>query len=177
MRPLLPLALAVAVLPSCITTDLNLAPLPNVPPSIESTSTAENPLNRVIVYRPMATSDGGIEDFQPLELEYVIRDPDVEQTLQFQFYVDDRSGPGDAQGVLEDEDATDDPMLRTISFNTSMLTERLRGEGCHRIELLVSERFRFGSPEPEVEGDIGTAVWWVATCPGDPCVVDMTGCR
>lgn len=176
MRPLLPLALTVAVLPSCITSDLNLAALPNVPPSIESAPGApEHPLNRVIQYEPSIT-DGGVGPFLPLNLEVVVRDPDVEQSLEFQIHVDGRTGGGDDGGRVTDEDSSDDPSLRTMTYRTNDFTDVLSRPGCHKIEMLVSERFLPGRPEPEVEGDLGTAVWWIATRATDGETVEMWDC-
>jgi len=68
---------------------------------------------------------------------------------------------------------------RPLSFNVP--TAVLREPGCHRVELLVSERFQSPGPsntgrEPVVAGDLGTATWWIATQATEGDAVDMTGC-
>lgn len=176
VRLLVPLALSATLLPACITESIRIEPPANFPASIESTDTATHPLNRVISLVPTEAPDGGTTDYQPFSLDVVIRDPDVDQHLEYQLYVDARRGGGNSGGEIPTT-TEGDRTRRTISIPTDDALVELRGAGCHRVEVLVSEGFRPGSPVPLVEGDLGTAVWWVATAAveGDP--VEMSGCN
>ncbi len=176
VRLLVPLALSATLLPACITESIRIEPPANFPASIESTDTASHPLNRVISFVPTEAPDGGTTDYQPFDLDVVIRDPDVDQHLEYQLYVDARRGGGNTGGEIPTS-TEGDRTRRTLSIPTGDALVDLRSAGCHRIEVLVSEGFRPGSPVPLVEGDLGTAVWWVATADmeGDP--VEMSGCN
>lgn len=173
MRLLVPLALVLAVVPACITESIRFEPPANFPASIESTPTAAHPLNRVITLVPVDISDGGTRDFQPFDLAVVVRDPDVDQSLDYLVYVDGRRGGGDDGGDVP-RATSGDRRFRELTIRTrDAVFEELRVPGCHKIEVLVSEAFMPGTPVPVTAGDLGTAVWWVATAENDTDVVDM----
>ena len=178
LRPLVLLALANLVLPACITSDIRLRESENFPPSIESSPTATNPLRTWINFVPTSTTDGGAPEHQAFELDFVVRDPDVDQSLELLVFVDGRS-TGIADGDQIPVAVDGDRRVRSVSYSTANILEDLRPPGCHTIEILVSGSFLPGRPEPTEPGDLGTAVWWVATRADstDVTPVALTECR
>lgn len=178
VRPLVLLALANLVLPACITSDIHLRQSDNFPASIESSATTSYPLRTWISFVPTSSTDAGPPEHQAFDLEFVVRDPDVDQPLEFLVFVDGRS-TGIADGGRIPVSLDGDRRMRSVTYSTATLLEDLRVTGCHTIEILVSGSFLPGRPEPTEAGDLGTAVWWVATRPDatDVTPVALTGCR
>ncbi|MFN9809001.1 MAG: hypothetical protein ACK6CU_05125 [Deltaproteobacteria bacterium] len=172
-------------LAGCITQDLDLVPPSNFPASLEVPATNAYPLDEVIRLRADAIGTGG--DGGPtntLRFDVVVRDPDVEQELQYLLFVDYQRGvtlfPSGTGFVQPAPRGASDRRLRALPVQVPVRGEALSRAGCHRVELLVSQRFRIedGVPtrEPIVAGDLGTATWWVATQASEGDAVDMTGC-
>jgi hypothetical protein len=166
------LTMSALTLPSClITQPVQFEAPTGFPPSIESIDATEFPLDALVRLR---TSDTTTLMF-PVE----VRDPDVDETLAFQVYVDyDDDSPriADDVGVIPtiDRVAGTDRTRRRFEFQLDAVSSRLTGAGCHRIELVVSGAFQNQSRLPVREGDLATAVWWVVTDNGS--TVDMRLC-
>ncbi|MFW5921114.1 MAG: hypothetical protein ACOCUS_04685 [Polyangiales bacterium] len=155
----------------CLVTDkAELEQEENFPPSIESQTgmDVEHPLDEVIIFNQDEEAFDG-----ELELDVIVRDPNVDQELILQTFVDGAgrigfdSLPGD--GEVE--------RRRNVFVEEGLFSQ----EGCRRIDLLVSSDFQLGNlRKPTEPGDIGTARWWVFTrpaaaeeinpsiCPGQP---------
>ena len=172
-------------LAGCVTQDLQFVPPANFPASIEVPSDGVYPLDEVIRLR--ADEIGGGGDAGPinsLRFDLLVRDPDVEQELQYLLFVDYQRGvtlfPSGQGFVPPAPTSASDRRLRTLPVQVPVVGAALSRAGCHRVELLVSQRFRIedGVPtrEPIVDGDLGTATWWVATQATEGDAVDMTGC-
>ncbi|MCS6857108.1 MAG: hypothetical protein NZM37_05305 [Sandaracinaceae bacterium] len=174
---------------ACITQDIQFNPPSNFPPSIEVPLGASGPeirpLNELIRLRADEIAGGGdAGPMNTLRWEVIVRDPDVDQELQYLIFVDYQRGvtifPTVSGFIPPVSAGAQDRRVRPLRVQVPLRGEVLSRPGCHRIELLVSQRFRLvdGIPsrEPVMSGDIGTATWWVATQAreGDP--VDMTGC-
>jgi hypothetical protein len=161
--------IAIAVLCSslmgCLITDkIEFEPEGNFPPSIESMDGADHPLDAFIL---IDAAEGMVPD--PLVLDVVLRDPNVEDDIQIKVFLDNFVRPIHEQTIPSQRAMTMDgetgppTALRTASL-VIPLDPRLRDiGGCHRIEMLASRLFMFGSREPVDRGDLGTAVWWVGT--------------
>lgn len=178
-------ALPALALSGCITQDLQFVPPTNFPPSIEVPLGGAYPLDEVIRLR--ADEIGGGGDAGPintLRFDVLVRDPDVDQELQYLVFVDYQRGvtlfPSSTGFVQPETSSASDRRLRSLPVQVPVRGEALSRAGCHRIEMLVSQRFRIedGVPtrDPIVEGDLGTATWWVATQATEGDSVDMTGC-
>lgn len=168
----------------CVTQDLQFVPPPNFPPSVEVPVGGARPFAEIVRLR--ADRIAGGPDAGPIasvRIDVEVRDPDVDQELQYKVYVDYQRGVTDDPVIAEflppRPSGAADRRRRPLSFDVPIRS--LREPGCHRIELLVSQRFQPRTSdttgrEPLVTGDLGTATWWVATqaSEGDP--VDMTGC-
>lgn len=172
-------------LAGCITQDLQFVPPSNFPPSIEVPAANAYPLDEVIRLR--ADEIGGGGDAGPintLRFDVLVRDPDVEQELQYLVFVDYQRGvtlfPSSTGFVQPAPSSASDRRLRSLPVQVPVRGEALSRAGCHRVELLVSQRFRIeeGVPtrEPIATGDLGSATWWVATQATEGDAVDMTGC-
>lgn len=150
-------SVAASSLAGCLVTDEADVRSPgNTPPTIVVDS-ASPPLEEVIVVDtqrdPEATTGS-------LTFEAQIREPDLEDTIQWFIYVDERgNGSPDAKGRLFPASNREVRLLEAPVARSLFATP-----GCHRIELRVSREFAF-SPRwlPEEEGDIDSAVWWVFT--------------
>lgn len=161
--------LAMTTTMGCLVTEEGDFPVEeNLPPFITSQPGAEFPLDRVHVL----ALDGGGGMALNIPLDVIITDLNVDQTLQGLVLVDNL--PPEILDPIAP--APDDSPERdvTVTFDTA----QLQSSGCHRVELRVSSAFGFFSIEPELEGDLGTAVWWFfskddptntfdpASCPG-----------
>jgi hypothetical protein len=184
LRAVPAVALASTPLAGCITQDLQFVAPESWPPAVEVPTGGARPLDQVVRLRADLLSGGG--DAGPLtslRFDVEVRDPDLDQELAYKVYVDYQRGVNEG-AILADFLP---PLGVTASnrgrrpFSFSVPTAALREPGCHRVELLVSERFRPASAddtgrEPVVAGDLGTATWWVATQATEGESVDMTGC-
>ena len=73
-----------------ITRDLDYDPPPNLPPSVEDPRTpADHPMSRIVEWRSdgVAGPDAGVPE---LTLQAVVRDPNLDQELRWQAYLDFR---------------------------------------------------------------------------------------
>lgn len=184
--PALPLVAGSPLTAGCITQDLRFIPPENFPPSIEVPAGGGYPLDEIIRLRADELGGGGdAGSITTLFIEVEVRDPDVDQDLQYKVFVDYQrgvAGQGPIIGELLPPRSSMDPDRRSRPVTLPVPVGAVREPGCHRIELLVSERFQSPSAEatgrePLAEGDLGTAVWWVATQATEGDAVDMTGCR
>lgn len=182
--PALPLV-AGGPLMGCITQDLHFVPPENFPPSVGVPEGGARPLDAVVRLTADQLSGGG--DAGPLNFlrfDVEVRDPDVDQELQYLLFIDYQRGvttlPNGAGFVPAVAQGASDRRSRVFPLQVPVVSSVLREPGCHRVELLVSERFRVvdgvQTREPLTEGDLGTGVWWVATQATEGDAVDMTGC-
>ncbi len=177
--------LASGPLSGCVTQDLTFVPPTSFPSSIEVPIGGAYPLDEVVRLRADLIGGGGdAGPINTLAFDVEVRDPDVDQELQYLVWVDYQRGitlfPVGNGFITPVPRGASDRRRRLQRIQVPVRNEALSRPGCHRVELLVSERFRNedGVPtrEPLVPGDLATATWWVATqaTEGDP--VDMTGC-
>jgi len=182
--PALPLV-AGTPLAGCLTQDLQFIPPQGFPPTISVPAGGARPLDEVI--RLTADQLGGGGDAGPLNflrIDVEVLDPDVDEELQYLLYIDYQRGvtllPNGAGFVPPGPPGASDRRRRVFPLQVPVVASVLREPGCHRVELLVSERFRVEdgvqTRDPLTEGDLGTAVWWVATQATEGDAVDMTGC-
>jgi hypothetical protein len=183
-RMLVRSALAVAsgtLLPACLTQNVQYEPPRNYPPSIETPDTARHPLNSVIQVPITVAGDGGTQTATVIELNLEVRDPNVDQRLEYRLFVDfDPMMPriDVIQPIPAASPLAEDRLTRRVEIPVpiTQLDSRRR---CHRIEVLVSSAFEGGEVRTPIEpGDVATATWWVARQDADtPTVVDMRECR
>lgn len=123
--------------------------LPNHPSAIESAPGAAHPLNEVVKTR---SNEGNA----PLQLEVLIRDVNLDHTLRYEIYVNER--------LLPVEDFSINP---TGTFERPFVLNIPRSEmrvgECNKVELYVSTAFKgLGTRNPVDPKDLSTATWWVA---------------
>lgn len=178
-------ALPAIALSGCITQDLRFVPPTNFPPSIEVPVGGAYPLDEVIQIRADQLGGGGdAGPINTLVFDLEVRDPDVDQELQYLVYIDYQRGITlfpNVTGFVQPAPASQtNRRARMQRLLIPVRDSLLREPGCHRIEVLMAERFRIedGVPtrDPIVSGDLGTATWWVATQATEGDAVDMTGC-
>lgn len=180
-------ALAVAsgtVLPGCLTQNVQYEVPRNYPPSIETPDTAQFPLNSVIQIPSELTvaGDGGTEVSSVIRLQLDVRDPNLEQRLEYRVFVDfDPMMPRiDAFQPIPPASLTaTDRLTRRVEILVPVTQlGRSNERRCHRIEVLVSSAFQsVGLRSPVEPGDIARATWWVARQDeGVSTVVDMRNC-
>lgn len=169
-------------LPGClITQPVQFEPPSGSPPAITGATTHEShPLDEIILVQvdQLMAGDGGGSGLTPIVVE--VRDPDVDQELAYKVYVDYNPSdprPANPSGFIPTigRIAGVDRTRRRLEFAVPTGTG-LGTVGCHRIELRVSGGFRPDTPDPVRDGDIATAVWWVATQPVGGGTVDMGSC-
>jgi len=155
----------------CVATDtIEFSSEENYPPSVISQPNAEYPLREI----GQLNLDESLATELPLEV--IVRDPNIDQTLEFRIFVDSPTPPGNDfpvdSGVVDPTGEVERP--RTFTLPNDLLTPA--GE-CHKIELLVSGGFEgFVEPRrPAQEGDIDNVTWWIEVTDTDnPLAV---GCR
>ena len=148
----------------CITTNpVEFSAEQNYPPSAISQPGAEYPLREI--------GQLNLDDPVPSEevpLEVIIRDPNVDQTLEYRIFLDSTNPPGSETpidfGTIEPQGGQVD---RLATFNIPY-TALAPGE-CHKIELVVVGMFaNFVEPRrPVQEGDIDQATWWIKVVDAD----------
>lgn len=152
------MCLAPCLLMSCLVVDpVEVPEEVNLPPSIMSTSEAAmagTSLDRIVV---VDVGDGS----QDLQLPVLVRDPNREQDLEWQLWLDFTGTNLDAlvaSGTIEQTGQMDRPMTFTVPFDRLLPAER-----CRRVEVLVTSRFDGGTNfrGPVEPLDIAQAVWWV----------------
>jgi hypothetical protein len=160
----------------CLVTDsVDFEREPNFPPSIQSRAGAANPLNEVIV-RVLEENGTG-----PIPLAINVLDPNVEQELRLKAFADNDRMNEQLLRTLPPRPQQDDgglgasPTVRPVTLEVPSAAFRI--PGCHRLEVRVSSEFQFERPaEPVLEGDLGTAVWWVFTKNTQTDRVDPSSC-
>lgn len=153
-----------AILPACVTQNVQFEPPRNYPPSIESAPTAAHPLNEIVFLGVGTEEDAGVSN--NLVLDVIVRDPNVADTLEYQVFVlhgDTAPLPiridGDAippqEGAIE--------RSRRIMLPLTFFPDRPNTQ-CQRLELFVSREFQGGLNNrlPVEDGDLATATWWIA---------------
>lgn len=143
----------------------------NFPPSAISQPTAQYPLRDI----GQLNLDDPVETPE-LPLEVIIRDPNIEQTLQYRIFLDSPTPPG-AEFPIDQGDI--DPVgtvERPDTFNIPY--DALAPGECHKIELLITGQFAgFVEPRrPVEEGDIDARTWWVEVIDADNPVIELE-CR
>lgn len=143
---------------SCLALDpVRYSPPVNYPVTIDVTSGFVSPPVRGIVDYP---SSGSLT----FDLGNQIRDRNLEDTLYARVFVDDTSAMGAVAPVQLGTIESTGQLARTWSFT---LDTQISAVGCHRVELLVSDRpFANVTNQRQVLGaDATTAlvVWWVLT--------------
>jgi hypothetical protein len=156
--------IALPTLQAClITQHVQVDPPDNFPPAVA------DPLAPPPDYRPIG-SHISLADLEPgdagpptsIAFEVAVRDPDVDQRLEYQVWVNYITGsPFALRGLLVPDDATDaDRTTRLLRFDLP----RASLIACNRVELRVTSSFQFVDPrEPDIEGDLGTATWWIVS--------------
>jgi hypothetical protein len=173
-------ALSGTLAPGCITQDVQFEVPRDYPPSIESSPTAEHPINEVIVVEPSTSSgDAGVGS-SSIVLDVQVRDPNIQQRLRYRLFIDYMRGTPSPTIVDEQPIPPSMELVRNVRIEVP-IRPYLASPRCHRIELFVSSSFREAGPTarlPTNEGDLATATWWVATRDSDAPMspVDMTTC-
>jgi hypothetical protein len=157
----------------CVTTDpITFSPEENFPPSIISQPTAEYPLRDI----GDLNLDDPVEEPE-LPLEVIVRDPNIDQTLEYRIFVDSPTPPGNDPPIDQGEiDPTGEvERFRTFTIPYDLLTP---AGVCHKVELVVSGNF--ASPveprRPLEEGDVDGVTWWIRVTDADFPVI-TTECR
>ena len=164
-------ALAASVAASgCIaTTPVEFSAEENYPPSVVSQPGAEYPLREI--------GQLNLDDPVPTEevpLEVVIRDPNVDQTLQYRIFLDSTNPPGSETPIdFGPIDPQGGEVERLLTFNIPY-TSLTPGE-CHKIELVVvGQFFNFVEPRrPTEEGDIDNRTWWIEVIDADNPTIEL----
>lgn len=141
----------------------------NFPPSAVSQPGAEYPLREIgqlDLDAPVAT--------QELPLEVIVRDPNVDQTLEYRIFIDSPTPPGNDpftdQGVILPTGDVERPRTFTVPYD--QLTPA--GE-CHKIELIVVGAFasQVEPRRPVQEGDFDARTWWIEVTDTDNPVITL----
>ncbi len=141
----------------------------NYPPSAISQPGADYPLREI----GQLNLDDPVET-EELPLEVIIRDPNVDQTLEYRIFLDSTNPPGSETpidfGPIEPQGGQVD---RLWTFNIPY-TALAPGE-CHKIELVIVGEFRsFVEPRrPVEEGDVDDRVWWIEVVDGDNPTIEV----
>ena len=155
----------------CIATStIEFDPVQNFPPSVVSEPNAEFPLNRI----------GQINLDDPVEtpempLEVIIRDPNLDQTLEYRMFLDSPPAPDVPfnDGEVPPSGFVERPTVLFVPYALLLPAGR-----CHRIELVVVGKFQgfVEARRPVEEGDFDDATWWVEVTDTDnPVIVEQ--CR
>jgi hypothetical protein len=162
-----PVALILAMLltplmQSCLITDpIDIPEDVDYPPSIISDNAGQNPIEEVVVlelFDPEVTS---------LTFDVIVRDPNVEELLEYQIWVDYQGVEGDLSPLLDfgEIPTADGAVDRQFSFPVDNLDLfRSPPNSCHKVELRVSGEFKDSALEfrdPVAEGDYDSAVWFI----------------
>ncbi len=163
---------------SCLVTEpIQIPEEVNLPPSIMSAPEARamgTALDQIVVFDE---GDGAMEQ----EFQVVVRDPNADQSLEYQIWVD-FNGSLDSlvgSGTIEPTGTMD------RSFAFTVRSDKLGpAAACRKVELLVSTEFDFNIDtmlrQPVEALDIAQAVWWVRvidTGEVDRQAIDLDSCR
>lgn len=141
----------------------------NYPPSAISQQGAQYPLREI----GELNLDDPVETPE-VELEVIVRDPNIDQTLEYRIFVDSPTPPGNDAPVEEDviPPTGDVERLRTFTVSHDLLTPA--GQ-CHKIELVISGGFASAVEprRPIEEGDIDDRTWWIRVIDSDNPVITV----
>lgn len=129
----------------------------NFPPSIISAVDAQYPSREI----NQLDLDAPVES-QELPLEVVVRDPNIDQTLQYRIFLDSTNPPSNTDIPIEqDEIDPSGEVERPVAFFIPY--DLLLPGVCHKLEVTVSGGFAgFVEPRrPLIEGDVDNRTWWV----------------
>ncbi|QQR91098.1 MAG: hypothetical protein IPJ88_05025 [Myxococcales bacterium] len=93
--------------------------------------------------------------------EFIVRDPNVEQVLQYRVFLDRVSGFGENSLIDQDELQPIGQTNRPWEFRVER--EQLLAKPCRKLELIVVGQFDFPDLKPVEENDIDVANWWVVS--------------
>ena len=165
------IAAACCLLMGCLVTEKKEFPQQtSCPPSIE-TELLTNPMQPLDSIVILDVTEGSGGDSGPADktrtFDVVIRDCNEDQNLEYKVFKG-----GDVVELQVIEPDFRNPFSFTVTFDDVP-------PACERVELVVTEHFKFGTDrEPVRPGDIGTATWWVAIVADGAAVVDMvTECQ
>jgi hypothetical protein len=152
----------------CIaTTPVEFTEEENYPPSAISQPGAQYPLREI----GQLDLDVPVEQ-RELPLEVIIRDPNIDQTLEYRVFVDSPTPPGNDSPIDQDFIDPSGEVERPWTFNIPYDVLTPAGE-CHKIELLLSGGF--ASPieprRPLEEGDVDDRTWWIEVTDSDNPVI------
>lgn len=163
---------ACAVMTGCLATDtIEFQPAENFPPSVVSQPNADFPLNEI----GQINLDDPVE--QPeMPLQVIIRDPNLDQTLQYRIFLDSPPPPASEFPILSGGIEPTGSLSRDSVF--AIPYEFLAPSICHKIELVVVGQFAsFVEPRRPVEpGDFDDVTWWVRVVDADNPVI-VQECR
>jgi hypothetical protein len=180
MRALV-LVAALPAVPGClIPQHVQVDPPGNFPPAITdliARPATYHPIGSHIDRSDLETGDAGVAT--ELTLEVLVRDPDVDQQLAYQVWINYPVPPNSATGntrLVPDEAGDSDRATRNLRVSLSLAD--IPTTGCARVELFVTSEFDPFSRdrEPVTDGDLATATWWVvadgtvpiSSCPEAP---------
>jgi hypothetical protein len=169
-------AVALGLVPGClIPQQVQIDPPGNTPPSILDLSARPagyRPIGSHIDLGDLEGPDGGLPT--AITLEALVRDPDIDETLEYQVWVNYPATPLSVTRVQDfvDADADDDPTVRRFRYELPITA--VSATACSRVELFITGGFsaRGDLRDPIVPGDLGTATWWVVadeTVPVSSC--------
>lgn len=149
----------------CIATSpVDFPEFENFPPSLISQPGARYP-TREIGQLNLDSPDASLE----LPLQVNVRDPNIDQTLEFRIFVDSPTPPGNDfpidAGFVDPTGEVSRPRTFTVSYD-----ELTPAGVCHKIELVVSGAFVPGFIEPRrpvEDGDVDDLTWWIRVTDAD----------
>jgi len=161
----------------CLVTDkVELPEERNFPPSVITLAAEDAPtIDRIVTF--------DLADGEPqLELPVVVRDPNVDQSLEYQLWLDFEGN--NLSALVSDRDARI-AATGTLERSTTLRVPATRltpAPSCHKVELLVTAAFDGGVRfrDPVEPGDISQTVWWIrvidsVTNPGGNAI-DLSTC-
>ena len=163
------LACAVATT-GCITTSpVEFPEGENFPPSAISQQGAQYPLREI----GALNLDDTIETPE-VPLEVIVRDPNVDQTLEYRIFVDSPTPPGNDAPIEEGDILPTGDVERPRTFTVAHELLTPAGE-CHKIELVISGAFASAVEprRPVIEGDIDNRTWWIEVTDSDNLVINV----
>lgn len=169
-------AVALGLVSGCIIPQqVQIDPPGNTPPSILDLSARPagyRPIGSHIDLGDLEGPDGGLPT--AITLEALVRDPDIDETLEYQVWVNYPATPLSVTRVQDfvDADADADPTVRRFRYELPITA--VSATACSRVELFITGGFsaRGDLRDPVVPGDLGTATWWVVadeTVPVSSC--------
>jgi len=141
----------------------------NYPPSIISQVDAEYPSREI----GQLDLDAPVESPE-VPLEVIVRDPNIDQTLQYRIFLDAGNPPSNTdifieQDFIEPSGEVERPDVFFIPYD--LLTAGV----CHKIEVTVTSEFAgFIEPRrPVIEGDFDNRTWWIEVTDADNPIITV----